>query len=95
MDVAQDIRHQLQADFPLEQFQARLDQLVAATSNERVQRCIVWAARGHPWYFDYLCRLTKVDFRDIILAAEYDRLNAQLYDFRKPIGSARIDDPYR
>jgi hypothetical protein len=94
MELAPDILKQLQADFPPDQWQARIEQLSLATSNERVQRCIVWAGRGHPWYFDYLCRLTKVDYRDIIMAAEYERLSARLYDFHKPIGEARIDEPY-
>ena len=94
MDIAPDIFRQLEADFPAAELESRLSQLMEATESERVQRCIVWAARGHPWYFDFLCRMTKVDYRDVIMAAEYDRLGAHLYNFNKPFAEARIDEPY-
>jgi hypothetical protein len=93
MDIANDILEQMQRDFPDEELAGRLAQLAEATKLERLQRCIVFASRGHPWYFEYLCRLAKVDYRDVIMAAEYER-DAKLYDFSKPIGEARIDDPY-
>ena len=44
--------------------------------------------------FDDLCKLAKIDWRDVIMAAEYDRENTRLYDFTKPFDRARIDDPY-
>jgi hypothetical protein len=93
-EIAADIAAQLKSDFSPEEFPQRLIQLAAASSNARIQRCIVFAARGHAWYFDFLCKLAKIDFRDVIMAAEYDRLGAQLYDFNRPIGKATIDDPY-
>jgi hypothetical protein len=93
MGIAADILEQLQQDFPVGDVAARLKQLIEATESSRLQRCDVFASRGHPWYFDYLCRLVKVDYRDVIVAAEYEQ-DAQLYEFNKPIGEARIDDPY-
>jgi hypothetical protein len=94
MDIAPDIVDRLRRDFPAAVADARLAQLAQASGSPRIQRCIVFASRGHPWYFDYLCKLAKVDYRDVIMAAEYDRLNARLYDFNNPIAEARIDDPY-
>ena len=94
MKIEPDILNQLESDFPPDEIPVRVEQLVKATNDSRMQRCIVFASRGHPWYFDYLCRLVKVDFRDVILAAEYDRLDARLYDFSRPIPLARIDNPY-
>jgi hypothetical protein len=94
MEIAPDIVDRIRTDFPASDVAARLSQLAEASGSDRIQRCIVFAARGHPWYFDYLCRLANVDYRDVIMAAEYDRLNARLYDFTKPILQARIDDPY-
>jgi hypothetical protein len=95
MDVEQDIIEQLRADFPAAEVESRLQQLAQASEVARIQRCIVFASRGHPWYFDYLRELTKVDFRDVIMAGEYDRLGARLYDFNRRISEARIDDPCR
>jgi hypothetical protein len=94
MNIAPDIVDQLRHNFPASEVDERLSQLAAASNSPRVQRCIVFASRGHPWYFDYLCKLAKVDYRDVVMAAEYDRLDAHLYDFNKPIAEARIDDPY-
>jgi len=94
MNIEPDIVENVRADFPVEAVADVLSRLEAASSVPRIQRCIVFAARGHPWYFDYLCRLAKIDYRDVIMAAEYDRLNARLYDFNRPIPHARIDDPY-
>jgi hypothetical protein len=94
MEVEQDILDQLTADFPPDEVQIRLQQLVQASSVSRIQRCIVFASRGHPWYFDHLCRLIEVDFRDVIMAAGYDHFDAGLYDFNRPTPRARIDDPY-
>ena len=91
VDIAPDITCRLELDFPLETF-ARLEQLRELSPiSERVLRCIVFAARGHPQYFDYLCQLAKSDFRDVIVAAEYAPNGSQLYNFNKPISLARID----
>jgi hypothetical protein len=94
MDVEPDIIEQLRADFPAAEVESRLQQLTQASGDARIQRCIVFASHGHPWYFDYLCKIAEVDFRDVIMAGEYDRLDARLYDFNRPISEARIDNPY-
>lgn len=94
MDITPDILERVHADFPSDEVEARLAQLAAASPSLRILRCIVFAARGHPWYFDYLCKLAKVDDRDVIMAAEYERLGTRLYDFTKPFAWARIDHPY-
>jgi len=94
MSIEADIIAQVQADFPPEAVPSVLAQLEVASATPRIQRCIVFAARGHPWYFAYLCRHTKTDYRDIIMAAEYVLSDLRLYDFTRPFHSARIDDPY-
>ena len=90
MPIAPDIVERVKADFPATDVPSVLARLESASGNERVLRCIVFAARGHPWYFDFLCRMAKVDYRDVIMAAEYERLGEQLYDFNKPIPEARL-----
>ncbi len=94
MNVAPDIVAQVQTDFPPEVVDEVLQTLSAASSSERIQRCVVFAARGHPWRFRFLCKLAKDDFRDVIMNAEYDRHDTHLYDFNKSIPEARIDAPY-
>jgi hypothetical protein len=94
MELAPDIVAQAKADFPPEKVGEVLEQLRASSSSERIKRCIVFASRGHPWRFQFLCKLAKEDFRDVIMNAEYDRYDARLYDFNKPIAEARIDNPH-
>jgi hypothetical protein len=94
MKMAADIVEQVRRDFDASEVDARLDQLARATSTERVRRCIAFAARGHAWYFDYLCKLASIDFRDVIKAAEYTREDDRLYDFSRPISEARIEHAY-
>jgi hypothetical protein len=93
MSIETDIIQQVQAEFPLEAVPDILTQLEAASHTPRVQRCIVFAARGHPWYFAYLCRHAKTDYRDVIMAAEYVMSDVRLYDFTRPFHNARIDVP--
>ncbi len=91
MSIESDIVDQVRKDFPAEEVPHILERLESLSQVARIRRCVVFAARGHPWYFDFLCRLVKVDSRDVINAAEYERLGEQLYDFNKPIPEARID----
>ncbi len=90
MPIDPDIVERVKADFPVADVPSVLARLESASSSQRVLRCIVFAARGHPWYFDFLCRLANTDYRDVIMAAEYERLGERLYDFTKPIPEARI-----
>jgi hypothetical protein len=57
MDIDPDIVARVYAEFSSDEVTKRLAQLADASRNQRVLRCIVFAARGHPWYFDYLCKL--------------------------------------
>lgn len=90
MAIACDILAQLQHDFPAADAAGLIERLEFASSSERVQRCIVWAARGHPWYFEFLCQLARIDYRDVILVAEYERFGEHLYDFSQPIPAALL-----
>jgi hypothetical protein len=91
MSIESEISDQVCKDFPAEEVPRMLERLESLSEDARTLRCIVFAARGHPWYFDFLCRLAKVDYPDVISAAEYERLRERLYDFNKPIPEARID----
>jgi hypothetical protein len=96
VDIDPDILDQLRADFPAEAIPEVTAELVAATTSQRILRCIVFEARGHRWLLSYLCRLAKLDWRDVIMSAEYARGDPQLrlYDFNRPIPQARIDHPF-
>jgi len=57
--IAPDIVTQVRNDYPAESVPTVLDQLARTSTNERTLRCIVFAARGHVWYLNYLCKLAK------------------------------------
>gem|GEM_PF-5974326 len=78
-ELTSDILAQLATDFPPSELQARCQQLATAFGDDRTRRCLVWAARGHGWYFDFLCRL---DYRDVISAAEMAPLGGRLLRFQ-------------
>ena len=96
IEIDPDILDQIENDFPAESVPSVVAQLLATTQSQRIFRCIVFAARGHRWYFEYLCRLAKFDYRDVIMSGEYARGDPQLhlYNFNRTIPEARIDDPF-
>jgi hypothetical protein len=94
MSLQDDIAQRLRDEFPGHDFNKMSDRLSSASSTPRIQRCIVFASRGNSEYFDYLCDLAKSDYRDVIMAGEYDRFDIQLYDFNLPFDQAKIPAPY-
>ena len=59
--------------------------------SDRLVRCIVFAAHGDESRVQPLIELKRLDFRDVIVAAEYDALAMrQLRDFNRPFGEADI-----
>lgn len=58
---------------------------------DRLLRCIVFGAQGNESRLRQLMELVRQDFRDVIMAAEYDELGLRrLRDFNQPFGSAEI-----
>lgn len=63
---------------------------------DRLLRCFVFAAQGNESRLRQLIELARQDFRDVIIAAEYDELGLRrLRDFNHPFGSADIVEPGR
>jgi hypothetical protein len=89
-----DVVDYVRRTFPTLMVDYALAQLPEHTTSPRLQRCIVFASQGHRWHFDYLCRLVNLDFRDVIMAAEYTRTDDRLYDFNMPIPEATLEHPF-
>ncbi|HWL07978.1 MAG TPA: thioredoxin family protein, partial [Planctomicrobium sp.] len=63
---------------------------------DRLLLCLVFAARGDESRIRQLMELARQDFRDVVMAAEYDELGLRrLRDFNQPFGSADILEPER
>lgn len=78
----------MEADFePSEQPQVQheLPELFGAVPEpERVSRCILFAAAGSLERVADLACLTHTDYRDVIVAGEYDREFRRLRNLSKP-----------
>lgn len=57
---------------------------------DRLIRCIVHAACGNEQRISHLIDLERIDFRDVVMAAEYDEANRRVRDLRV---SFLIDSP--
>jgi hypothetical protein len=86
-----DIIEHIQREFSADTFQEVLSKLQATSSSPRIQRCIAFASHGDRQRFDLLCEFAGTDYRDVIVAAEYDPFMTRLYDFDQPIPKARLN----
>ena len=95
-ELEPDIVAYVRQNFPSDAVPAALARLAAVSAFPRIQRCIAFASRGHPWYFDFLCKTHKLDAhgQTAIMKAEYMDSQTQLYDFSRPIDQARIENPF-
>ena len=95
-ELEPDIIEYVQRNFPSDAIRSTLARLASISIFPRIQRCIAFASRGHPWYFEYLCKMHKIDAhgQTAIMKAEYMDFQTRLYDFSRPIDQARIDDPF-
>ena len=59
----------------------------------RVARCVLFVAAGDLGRFEQMIELARTDYRDAIVAAEYDRELRRLRDFGWPFGEAEFEPP--
>lgn len=91
MAISEDVMRQIEHDFTPSEIASVISRLESVETSDRVIRCIVFASRGHPWYFEFLCKEAENDSRNVIMAAEYERLGTRLYEFNHPIPEVRMD----
>ena len=61
--------------------------------SDRLSRCALFLADGALQKLKEAVSLGRDDFRDLIMAAEYDRFQIQLRDFNLPFGSETVPNP--
>jgi hypothetical protein len=88
MTLPTDITAKLNADFSdsddRKLVQSILEDL-EGNENHRIMRCILYLANGDLKTFGIYSDLAQVDYRDVIMNAEYERpSNKRLRDFNKP-----------
>ncbi len=85
-----DIVERLEADFGQDEYHAALKLLRDSGYTGRIARCIVVAAAGSLDALQKQIRLAGIDYRDVILAGEY---NAEMQHIRDLRASFLIDSP--
>ncbi len=85
-----DIVERLRADFDGDQFPAALQLLTDSGTAGRIARCIVVAADGSLDMLRQLIQIAATDYRDVIIAGEYDSAMHRIRDLRT---SFFVDDP--
>jgi hypothetical protein len=92
-----DIIEKIRSDFPQAQAEEVLSWIDAESKkkghepNPRIIRCILYLAKGSIDVFQKMKHVAEADYRDVIMAAEYDSFHIQLRDFNRPFGVR----PYR
>lgn len=98
-----DLRRRILADFGeaaapgVEEELARFAEAFAGENGgappDRILRAVVHLAAGDREALRLHCRDARVDWRDVIVAAEYDRTGARLRDFRLPFPERMAGGP--
>jgi hypothetical protein len=58
-------------------------------ASDRLARCALFLARGSLQKLEEAVSLGKMDYRDLIVAAEYDRADNQIRDFNQPFPATK------
>ena len=61
--------------------------------SDRLSRCALFLAQGSLQKLEEAVALGREDYRDLIVAAEYDSFRLQLRDFNRPFGSEDVSNP--
>ena len=61
--------------------------------SDRLSRCALFVAQGSLQKLEGAVALGREDYRDLIVAAEYDSFLIQLRDFNRPFGSEVVPNP--
>lgn len=81
-DIVEKILGQYEAD-AVGLVHSRLEDL----GDDRLIRCALYLAQGSIERLEAEVKLGQTDFRDLIMAAEYDPENRRLRNFNQPFGS--------
>ena len=59
-------------------------------NSDRLKRCALFQAKGSLQKLKEMVDLGQLDYRDLIMAAEYDKFHTRLRDFNLPFGDEPI-----
>jgi len=96
-EIKKDIIEKINSDFCANDAQLVID-LIKVLKDEnkklysdRIIRCLVYASQGDLSKFDEAQQLAELDFRDLIVAAEYKNFEERLRNFNNPFDLEHLD----
>ena len=88
----QDIIDRVVHDFPADVI-GQVHLLLEDLKSDRLSRCALFLAKDSIKKLEEMVSVGKEDYRDLIVAAEYDSFRIQLRDFNRAFGSETLPDP--
>ena len=85
--VPEDINLRINLDFPDPEERALVASIISDLTTDfppRILRCVLYVARGDLDRLGEAEKLARIDYRDLIVAAEYDDSYKQVRDFNHP-----------
>jgi hypothetical protein len=85
--VPEDVNLRISLDFPDPEERALVASIISDLATDfppRILRCVLYVARGDLDRLGEAERLGRIDYRDIIVVAEYDDSLKQVRDFNQP-----------
>ncbi len=93
--LPEDVLERIARDYPPAQHAEVATQLRTLREGvpepDRVARCVLFVANGDADRFEQMIDLARTDYRDAIVAAEYDLELNRLRDLGWPFGEAEFD----
>jgi len=94
MEIPQDVRTFIEGSFPQEEWgeailvlrNARIED--GTTPSPRLLRCVAVASHGNMQWLEHFASLLAIDWRDVIMAGEYefdDKVPVQVRDLTQPL----------
>ena len=99
MELPEDVVRWVNAHFNDSEKARALDVLRTAvihtgeSASPRLLRCVVVSSQGVLRRLDENIQLLRIDWRDVIMAAEYTLSDERVYDFNRTIDEAAIHRP--
>jgi hypothetical protein len=94
VELPPDILARIAADYPPEDRPGIIEALLVLTEvtrePERVARCVLFVADGDLEEFERMIELARTDYRDTVVAAEYDHADRRLRDLSKPFEDGEL-----
>jgi len=80
-----DILERIRSDFSAEEFEPAIGAMGVYSGPElsRVLRCIVYLSEGTLAKLRHFLEVAQLDYRDVIVCAEYDRRDQRVRDFTR------------